>query len=1846
MKITTLSLSLALIIIMGGCIKPARTTDPAEFAEFIHGFTTGVISKKDPVRIKLAAGNLKFETGKSLPDDIFSFDPPVKGSTSMYAEDVVIFQPESSWPAGKTISASLNLGKLMDVPDKFSTFNFQFSIIQPSFSVYPGNLISTGEKEKKMKKAEGKLISADIMDLEDVRKLLTASSQNLKYNLKWEPGAGMNEFNFVIDSLPREEKSYQLELNWDGDPLGIDVKGSYTYEIPSVYDFLYIGYNLGQGDDQYIDIMLSDPIDPAQDLNGLVYLKEGDPVRLVIDNSIIRLYPVQRLEGSRTLIIENSVRNDIRATLKERVEEEVLFEELKPAAEFIGQGVIMPDPEGLLLPIRTVGLKAVDVIVYKIFENNIPYYLQGHILTEDDFYNFRQFGRPVYAKTIMLDEDKSTDLHRWNNYSLDLSPLIDQDPGAIYRVKLFFRKEYSIFQCEPATDGDISKYILDGTYPQEKLDDWDTPEWFQDDEWPEDYTWDQRDNPCHNSYYSSNRFKQKMIIASSIGVIAKSADGKQFVIHTTDLISGEPLADVRIDFYNYQNQPVGNITSDPVGKAEVILDNRPFYLKAYKERQQTWMRLDDGTSLSLSHFDVGGAEIQKGLKGLIYGERGVWRPGDTLFLTFILDDIQNRLPSGYPVQLELFNSRGQLAYSTKKAKGVDGFFAFSVPTDTEAPTGNWRALVKVGGASFEKNIKVETVKPNRLKIKLDFNQEILNMFSQKPAGNLEVRWLHGAVAPAVKTNINLSFRKTRTEFKGYEKFTFENPATYFWAEERNIFEKETDNQGKASFNFELPESTSAPGMMDAVFLVRAFEKGGDFSTDIFTRQFSPFKKYIGIHIPDGGGYENMLETDKDHRVEVASVDWQGNPVSSKGLEVKVYRIQWRWWWSSGEEDLAYYIGSQDAEIVYQGVIDAVNGTGSFNLRINYPEWGRYLVLVKDPEGGHQAGLPVYFDWPSYVNRSGRANPAGATMLTFSAGKEKYLTGEKAVISFPATPGSRALISIESGSNVISSQWKMCRETEETFEVEITEGMAPNVYVYLSLIQPHKQTANDLPIRMYGVIPLMIEDPSTLLAPVISMPEELKPEEDFTVKVSEKNGKPMTFTIAVVDEGLLDLTRFKTPDPHAVFYAREALGVKTWDMFDLVLGAYGGRLGKVLAIGGDEEAMLAKNKKAQRFVPVVRYAGPFSIKKGEKKEIRLHMPNYVGSVRTMVIAGKDGAYGMAEKTTPVRKPLMVLATLPRVLGPAEEVELPVSVFAMNDNIKDVEVMVEVNDLLVSSVSSNRLSFAQAGEQMAYFRLKVNEKTGIGKIKVIATSGRETAFQEFEVEIRNPNPYITRTLDNVIEPGQSLTVPYSFFGMDGTNKGRVTLSGIPDFGLDKHLVYLIHYPYGCLEQTVSSVFPQLYLSDLTELSQANQILTDRNIRAAINRISKMTLADGSMTYWPGQVDANSWSTSYAGHFLVLAAGKGYLLPPGLLEKWMEYQYRSAGNYQFHSSESQSWEDMNQAYRLYTLALAQKPNMSAMNRMRESGRLSPSSSWVLAAAYLYAGKPEVAEELIAGRQIGLTDTYISAGYTYGSGLRDMAFTLEVLDMLKKDAEAFRLMEKMAGQLKGNYYSTQTTSFCLYAIARYTGKNAGKGISFDYMLNKSKNETVKTAKSIFMVDLEENTDNSGNIQLKNNSPDARLFMNITLTGQPVQGLETEQSSGLKLSVVYKTDKGNILDVGSLKQGTDFIAEVTVEHPGVFFDYTDMALSQVFPSGWEIINTRVQDVNSGLKEDIFDYRDIRDDRVNTFFNLAKYNKKTFRIRLNAAYAGKYYLPAVSCEAMYETNIHANSKGRWVEVVR
>ncbi len=499
--------------------------------------------------------------------------------------------------------------------------------------------------------------------------------------------------------------------------------------------------------------------------------------------------------------------------------------------------------------------------------------------------------------------------------------------------------------------------------------------------------------------------------------------------------------------------------------------------------------------------------------------------------------------------------------------------------------------------------------------------------------------------------------------------------------------------------------------------------------------------------------------------------------------------------------------------------------------------------------------------------------------------------------------------------------------------------------------------------MYGAIPLTVDNPETILKPVIGLPAKLKPETPSSITVSEASGKEMTYTIAIVDEGLLDITNYKTPDPHETFYAREALGVKTWDLFDYVIGAYGGGLERILSIGGDGTGGANKNVSVNRFKPVVKFLGPFHLDKGEKQTHQFTLPQYIGSVKAMVIAGHDGSYGFAEKAVPVKKPLMILATLPRVLGPSEKVELPVTVFALENNIKNVNVTVQSNAFSnLAGNNSKSVTFTKTGDQLVTFDLDVKDFVGVGKVKIIAKSGSETATYDVDINVRNPNPPITKVIEKELKPGEVWNTSYSPIGMTGTNKNTLVVASIPPLNLAKRLDYLIEYPYGCVEQTTSSAFPQLYLNQLLDLNPEQKAETERNIKATIGRLNAFQTSDGGLSYWPDGSESDEWGTNYAGHFMLAAQAKGYSLPIGFIEHWKKYQKLKAVTWAPDPHRFYG-DDLVQAYRLYLLAMARSPELGAMNRLREFIYISMEAKWRLAAAYKLAGQPEIGSQMIAG-------------------------------------------------------------------------------------------------------------------------------------------------------------------------------------------------------------------------------------------------------------------------------------------
>ena len=1873
---TAAGLFLILLTVIAGfssCKSNQKDIIPsAEYAPYVNAYTGGVISQNSTIRIELTQDQPMVDLNQELKDNPFSFSPSLKGKTYWVSNNTIEFVPEEgALKPGAFYEGTFHLGDFVDVDKKLEEFNFSFRVQERNFSIHTDPITVTATQPDQVT-VTGEIRFSDVVKKEEVEKMLTAGSEkNKSYPIEITQTDHPTRYVFSISQITKEAEDYQLEITAKGNPAGIDRTQNESILIPAKNSCRFLSAVRIDQPENGIEIIFSDPVSNTQDLKGLIDVPEVSSSIFQIKENKVFVYFEAGKQNKLTLNIHEGIRNSQDKPLG--TSHSISFSELnlKPQVEMATSAAILPDSKSLIIPFRAVNLYAVDLSVIRIFENNVLMFMQNNSLSSAN--ELRRSGRLVYKKTLWLAKDSSKDVHRWEDYSIDLAGLIHQEPGAIYRVILSFRQEYSAYPCggsenkemqfaDNKSSDNLTK-VSGETLSEDDEAVWDTPEtyYYYNGSVPMDwsqYRWTERDNPCHPSYYmNSDRIAACNILASNLGMIVKRNSLNKLWIAVNNILDTKPVAKAQVTIYNFQLQPIGKGETNGEGLVEITPKGVPFIAVAEADKQKAYVRVVDGEEQSVSRFDVEGKDIQKGLKGFVYGERGVWRPGDTLHISFMLEDREKRIPDKHPVALEIYNPRGQFYTKMISTQGTNGFYTFAVPTQADDPTGLWNAYVKVGGTAFHKSLRIETIKPNRLKITLAL-PTILQASSKDVYAPLTSSWLTGATASRLKAKVEMSLSKVNTQFKNYGQYLFNNPATDFTTVRADVFNGVLDAEGRAGVNIQLPVATGAPGMLNATLTTRVFEPGGDASIYSQTVPFSPFTSYVGINLNQPKG--KYIETDKDHVFDIVTVNDQGQPVNRSNLEYKIYRISWSWWWENGEESFGTYINNSSITPVASGNLQTTGGKASFKFRINYPDWGRYLVYVKDRESGHATGGTVYIDWPDWRGRSNKTDPSGIKMLAFSLDKDSYEIGETATAIIPAAAGGRALVSLENGSTVLQQQWLEVSDQGDTkLTFKITPEMAPNVYLHISLLQPHAQTVNDLPIRMYGIAPVFVTNRQTILQPQIKMPEVLRPETDFNVTVSEKSGKPMTYTLAIVDDGLLDLTNFKTPDPWNEFYAREALGIRTWDMYDDVLGASGGRYSSLFSTGGDASLKPA-DAKANRFKPVVKFIGPFYLAKGKQQTHTLKLPMYVGSVRAMVVAGQDGAYGNAEKTAFVRTPLMLLSTLPRVLSTQEEITVPVNVFAMENQVKNVTVSLEASGAGVQ-ITGNRqqsLTFDQPGDQLAYFTLKTGSKTGKATIHLTASGNGQQTKETIEIEVRNPNPVVTLRNSQWIEAGQEAELSYTLAGSSSANNQvQLEVSRIPSVDISRRFDFLYNYQHHCTEQLTSKALPLLFVSQFKAVDEQEAEKIKTNVQEAIRQIYARQLPNGGFVYWPGNAVADEWITSYTGMFLTLAQEKGYAVHPNVLNKWKRFQRAAAQNWRMpqEASNWQIWQsELQQAFRLYTLALAGAPEYGAMNRVKEQPGLSIQAKWRLAAAYALTGKMKPAGELVYNAETTVIP-YSSMNLIYGSSDRDEAMILETLILMKRDRDALQQAKKVSQNLaQENWFSTQSTAFALMAMGRLAEQLSGT-LDFTWSWNGKQQPAVKSAKAVFEKEIA-TSPKSGTVSVKNKGKGVLSVDLITRT-QLLNDTLPAIADNIRLDVKYTDMAGSPISVEDIRQGTDFMSAVTLSNISGTSDYSNLALTHIIPSGWEIYNERMivpEASSSNSNEantpessaDKYTYKDIRDDRVLTYFDLRRGESKTFTVRLQATYAGNFILPAIQCEAMYDAVVQARTKAGRTTVSR
>ncbi len=1750
---------------------------------------------------------------------LIKISPDIEGKLFWSRQNTLSFLPEKPLLQNQTYKMTVFVNKV---------FPNQYNILpkeKASFTVMGQQLKSLKHHWKPVSlsspdkvRLEGQLSFVFPTELNDVVAGVSFLRNGEKVELKLTvaDSDGLT-FNFESDVVDRKilNQTFQLHVDKKIVKLKENIKETIELVLADQFKPLRIQTSLSRINPK-LQIDFSDPLKPQQDIRGLIHVK-GIPrqqLQLKIVGQSIHVVGPFKTGKTYDLEVSPGISSQFDFLTKEQQQFSVRFDHADPQVKFFKDGYILPSTNQGKLIFETINLKRVRVDVVKVEEKDFGLFIMSDSLDSQknrhamfNTFFIQDTGFPLVSKTLDIDPEGNS----WLQSELDLKDLIETESNGIYLISLSFTKTDMIF---PEDGADQAKK--------------------------------------YNGRYFQSRAVYKPIVLSDIGLTLKKA-GKNRLIYVNDIKTGDVLSGVTLELWGKSkswgsfDKKLMTLVTDANGVASfdekqlTVLQKDRYYSKSFVSDFFVKAIYKDKTSyLSVnskwndSTFDTGGVDVAKGISAFIYSDRGVYRPGSTIYLSVISRDSGKPIPNKLPIDLKFYNPKNQLVYETTNQKGVDGFYSFDIPTKHDDLTGTWQAKLIIGSRVFTKAVKIETIVPYKLKINTVLEHSSLNLEQQTTTANIESRYLIGKPADGHDVSVKLQLLNSPKTFKTFQNYIFTNQTKELSPIDETLFVGKLNQSGRVDVPFTISDIVDAPSSIEGKLTTVVNEKGGRPVRQVTSFTYDPYMQYVGIEkLTSKYGY---FSVNSSVSMGVVLLSKEGNLQKKQTLRYRIYQNKTYWWWEfqRRSENKLSYKQDNTTTLIKEGEI--VTDSKPVFLTFSPEFAGVYFVEILAP--GKQSHVASQFfnvsNWGDNV--SGGDNGA----ISVRSEKSSYAVGEKATIEFPAPPGSKVLVSIEKGDNVLETFWyampKNAAEGRVVFPV--TKEMVPNVYASISVIQPHQQTINDLPVRLFGITSIHVNDPTTVDKPSITLPKMLEPLKDFSVEIQSQYQDQSQFTIAIVDEGLLDITDFKTPDPSSLFFAKQRLGVTTYDTFGHIIGANKGDIYKTFSIGG-ADALVRRQEiasKIQRFKPLELFKGPFKTDKNGYAKVSFKMPQYVGSVRVMVIGAKGNRYASSEKVVKVNSPLMVVSSMPRILKTNDEFDVTISVVSGESTPQLVALNLDIDGpLSMVGESLEVLTLEPEEEKVFTIRLKVDNQVGVGAVKIIAKSDAYKAVQTVPIEVKVPAPHVSeihQQQSKTLKKGESFEWMMPAAYVVGSDKAYVTISKLPNLSLTHRLKWLIRYPYGCIEQTTSSVFPQLYLKDLLLDDNQSDESIDRNLNLGIDRIKTFQTTSGGFSYWPGGQTPSPWGTNYAGHFLILAKKQGYFVPDSLLNPWVEYQKKQA--YQGGVFE--------RVYRVYLLALYGEPQMGAMNQLvlNEFKNMRNPEKWMLAAAYALAGDNKQSEKIIKNATFSVP-AYTELGRTYGSALRDKAMILgAVLDLKNVTLDPVVLVEDIAEKVSQNtWYSTQTLGYSLMSLGRYLVDldEDGSEDSLEGTITYAGNKTTSFSSNNVIETIPITEGFGQSIQVKSTNRPS-MFVQINWKGVPDPLSLSVLKEKITVERHWFDDNGVDINIENLKQGDHFWAYFKVKrnNKNIKNNLEELALTQILPSGWEVNNTRLSGEVLPAWTEKFDlgkedYLDIRDDRVSWFFDLDRnLIEMEFLVKLSAVTPGEYILAPTLAEAMYD----------------
>lgn len=1593
---------------------------------------------------------------------------------------------------------------------------------------------------------------------------ITLDGKELAFNL--------GEFSLDTDDIKLLDKPQELVLTYDEKIMGFKEAKVLQFQIPSKpkdNDFRLIS---AEEKDQIATLKFSKELAENQAFQDFIQISPelnfrawsvGKELKISANFEPGEKYQVKIAKGLKSN--QGLINKGEEANI-------TLQKDLDPSLVFANDGVFLPSGAEYQVYIKSRNVKKIHLKVSQIFSNNISEYLRYKNLvgkkddsTQEAFYSsdgFNYVAKKVIDKKIELKNQKNT----WISSALDLSDL---------------KGKSGIFSVSLSVDANDLDYKGENVY-----------------------------RIINKASVSKN------LIFSNIALSAQNLN-KQLVVHARDFSKNEALENVKIELVSKQNQILQSQNTDSNGDAKFQIqeDDEILYILASKENQISVLRFSN--PLSTDGYDVEGDQNHEMIKAFIYTDRGVYRAGDSVHLSVVARENTN--PLKHPINFTLINPKNQKIIENQILKSQNDIYYTQINLDKNAINGLYRANFNIAGVEFSKDILVQSVVPNRIKVELNADE---NRSLDDGSLNYELssKYLFGALASNLKYQSVVYFSPKNYHNSKYKDYIFTNPSSLIISASADD-KGNLDEKGRVQSSVEIPENilNSQGYNFNARIVSEVFEKGGRSVKAVKDVNLNRYDYFVGMKAL-ANSYVSEGETIDFYAIVS---DLKEKLVSGKTLEYRIYQNDYYWWWDydSYDEFLRSIKQDTNTKLIEKGEFTSSSEPMKFSFNTsNY--YGQMFIELIDKESEVSTGQSFYVSsWgePSYADV--------VSSLKIKSDKNKYKIGQSAKIEFESVAGAKALITLSSNSKIIDRFVMDTQDESTSIELAMKKEYAPNIYVSVSLFQDYNKIDNDRALRLFGVIPLYVEDENTKLDLELKTPDKILPNSDFEIEIQNKDKRAFNYTVAIVDEGLLDLTDFKTPDIWKGFYAKTGFTLKTYDTYSQIIPKFTGGDSVLGGLRVDKN----RDDSAQRFKPVALFNTPARSDETGFAKLKFKMPSYMGSVRVMVVANENDAYGSVSKDIQVSAPLVMLETLPRTLKIGDNFTLLTQIFKTENRIKNATLSVRSkNSLIKISPDTQTIDFKSATNLEVMMDANVSDNR-IGKelLEFELKSEDYTYKNEIEIDIKPINAYTYENNTSLIKAGESKEFIIKDYIL-GTTNATLKLSPTPILDMDKRIKYLLNYPYGCIEQTTSAVLPQLFLDKFSTEFDKQKVIN--NINAAIERYSNFQTADGGFAYWQGGDESNAWGSNYAGMFLILAKQNGYFVPDSMYERWLKYEQ----NFVQKSVYRDYMMDI-KANSLYLLAMAKKPNISEMNLLYDNlNTLSTEAKWQLAAAYKLAGVEDTAKQIASKISIEPDSKY--SFYTYGSLVRDEAIIANAYKQIYGTNNEELLQKISDTLLSKDYLSTQSTGYALYALAM--------GANLENMNENFMDATLKIDDQAYTINQNQMQIFSFNDEKAIVSANKDIFVSFGVEG--VKASENPAfSNKISLDRAFYDEKGNKISPSEIGSGQTFYMRISVSlNEGANY-VSNIALTQILPSGWEVSNTLLDDnTPSFIKNSNYDFIDVRDDKIMWFFGLNKNRTHHFYIKLNAITPGSYTLSGAYAEAMYDDTYRALSESEKVVVKR